>query len=36
MIGCMYRNQEQRDFSRELRNMPQEAERRLWHFSQKN
>jgi very-short-patch-repair endonuclease len=28
----MYRDQEQRDFARELRNHPQDAERRLWHF----
>ena len=32
MIGGMYRDEEQRDFARELRNRPQEAERRLWHF----
>jgi len=28
----MYRDQEQRDFARRLRNEPTEAENRLWHF----
>lgn len=28
----MYRDPAQRDFARELRNQPIEAERRLWHF----
>ena len=28
----MYRDQEQRDFARGLRNQPTEAEKRLWHF----
>jgi very-short-patch-repair endonuclease len=28
----MYRDEQQRDFARQLRNAPQEAERRLWHF----
>jgi very-short-patch-repair endonuclease len=28
----MYRDQEQRDFARELRNQPTDAEKRLWHF----
>ena len=28
----MYREQEQRDFARELRNQPTDAEKRLWHF----
>jgi very-short-patch-repair endonuclease len=28
----MYRDQEQRDFARELRNQPADAEKRLWHF----
>jgi len=28
----MYRNQDQRDFARGLRNQPTEAEKRLWHF----
>lgn len=28
----MYRDREQRDFARELRNHPQPAERRLWFF----
>ena len=28
----MYRNQAQRNFARELRNQPTEAEQRLWHF----
>ena len=28
----MYRNQAQRDFARELRNQPTEAEQRLRHF----
>jgi hypothetical protein len=28
----MYRDQEQREFARSLRNRPTEAEKRLWHF----
>ena len=28
----MYRNQEQRNFARSLRNQPTDAEKRLWHF----
>jgi very-short-patch-repair endonuclease len=28
----MYHDEEQRDFARELRNQPTQAERRLWHF----
>jgi very-short-patch-repair endonuclease len=28
----MYRDQEQRDFARRLRNEPTEAEKRLWQF----
>jgi len=28
----MYRDEEQRDFARRLRNEPTEAEERLWHF----
>jgi very-short-patch-repair endonuclease len=28
----MYRDEEQRDFARELRNQPTDAEKRLWHF----
>jgi very-short-patch-repair endonuclease len=28
----MYRNEEQRNFARELRNSPTPAEKRLWHF----
>jgi very-short-patch-repair endonuclease len=28
----MYRDQEQRDFARQLRNQPAEAEKRLWRF----
>ena len=28
----MYRNNNQRDFARALRNQPTDAERRLWHF----
>ena len=28
----MYRDQEQRDFARQLRNLPTDAEKRLWHF----
>jgi very-short-patch-repair endonuclease len=28
----MYRDQQQRDFARELRNQPTDAEKRLWHF----
>ena len=28
----MYRDQEQRDFARQLRNRPTEAEKRLWYF----
>ena len=28
----MYRDQEQRDFARELRNQLTDAEKRLWHF----
>jgi very-short-patch-repair endonuclease len=28
----MYRDDEQREFARELRNHPQDAEQRLWHF----
>jgi len=28
----MYRNEEQHDFARRLRNEPTEAEERLWHF----
>jgi very-short-patch-repair endonuclease len=28
----MYRDHEQRDFARGLRNQPTDAERRLWHF----
>ena len=28
----MYRDQQQRDFVRDLRNQPTDAEKRLWHF----
>jgi very-short-patch-repair endonuclease len=28
----MYRNQEQREFARAMRNQPTDAEKRLWHF----
>jgi very-short-patch-repair endonuclease len=28
----MYRDQQQRDFARDLRNQPTDAEKRLWHF----
>jgi 5-methyltetrahydrofolate--homocysteine methyltransferase len=28
----MYRDKEQRDFARQLRNLPSEAEKRLWYF----
>jgi len=28
----LYRDQEQRDFARDLRNQPTDAEKRLWHF----
>jgi very-short-patch-repair endonuclease len=28
----MYRDDDQREFARELRNQSQDAERRLWHF----
>src|SRR5204863_4151265 len=28
----MYRDQEQRNFARQLRNQPTDTEKRLWHF----
>ena len=32
LMSRMYRDREQRDFARQLRNEPTEAEKRLWHF----
>ena len=31
-ISVMYRDKKQRDFARQLRNLPSDAEKRLWYF----